>query len=64
MNKTIVVLVIRLYKHYKYNKYLKKYKKYNVHDEYNLAFKNDYVEFIYFRPLSKTKFWILIKILK
>lgn len=55
MNKTIVVVVNKIFKHIKYNKYLIKNKKYHVHDEYNLALKNDFVEFVYFRPISKTK---------
>ena len=64
MQKTIVVGVERLAKHFKYGKTIKKFKKFKVHDEKNEAKIGDKVLIIETRPLSKDKFFRLVKIIK
>lgn len=64
MNKTIVVLIERIIKHKIYGKYVKRSKKISVHDAKNKAKIGDLVECAESLKLSKTKSWILIKILK
>lgn len=64
MNKTIVVVIERLIKHKIYGKYVKRSKKISVHDALNKAEVGDLVECAESLKLSKTKSWILIKILK
>ena len=64
MNKTIVVNVDRRKLHEKYKKSYRVSRKYPVHDEKSLAKVGNIVEFVECRPLSKTKRWRLIKIVK
>jgi small subunit ribosomal protein S17 len=54
----------RLVKQPKYEKYLKHYTAYKVHDEKNEAKVGDLVEIMETRPLSRTKRWRLVRILK
>lgn len=62
MQKTISVLVERRVKHPKYGKYLKKRSVFKAHDENNSAQKGDRVELVSTRPMSKTKYWRLTKV--
>ena len=64
MNKTITVLVTRLSQHTKFKKVIKRHIKYSVHDEKNEAKEGDRVEIVETRPLSKTKRWRLVKVMK
>ena len=64
MNKTIVVLVTRLLQHPKFNKVIKRHIKYSVHDEKNEAKEGDRVQIVETRPLSKTKRWRLVQVMK
>ncbi|MBU0546048.1 30S ribosomal protein S17 [Patescibacteria group bacterium] len=64
MNKTIVVQVDRMKMHDKYHKQYRTSKKYHVHDEGGLAKVGDSVKFVECRPLSKTKKWRLVEIIK
>jgi len=64
MNKTIVVKVSRRVKHPKYGKYLTVSKKYYAHDEKNEAKVGDEVRLISSKPISKTKKWRLINIIR
>lgn len=64
MQKTIIVSVERRVKHPLYNKYIFKTKRYAVHDEENNAGIGDLVLISENRPLSKTKKWSLVSILK
>lgn len=64
MEKTVVVKTTRTVKHSLFNKYLKQATKYKVHDENNSAKEGDYVEFYEGRPLSKTKYMYLARIVK
>lgn len=64
MDKTIVVAVTRLVHHPIYPKVLKKTSKFKAHDEFNEAKVGDIVEIMETRPLSKTKRWRLVRIIK
>ena len=62
-NKTITVLVETYKKHPLYGKRVKYSKKYAAHDEKNEAKVGDTVRLIGTRPLSKTKRYVLDKVL-
>ena len=64
MNKTIVVAVDSTYKHPLYKKILKKIKRYKAHDESNSAKSGDKVLISETRPLSRTKKWRLVEIIR
>ena len=64
MNKTISVKVEKLVKHPLYGKYVKRVTVYKAHDEDKKAKVGDKVEIMATRPLSKTKHWRLVSILK
>ncbi len=64
MNKTIVVQVERKVKHPLYGKYVRRYSKMYAHDEENTCRTGDVVSIRQSRPLSKTKRWMLVDILK
>ncbi len=63
MNKTRVVVVERRLLHSKFKRYYTKRTTCYVHDEKNLSKKDDYVEIMETRPLSKLKRWKLIKVI-
>lgn len=63
MDKTIVVAVVRKVKHPLYKKYVKTTKKFKVHDELNECGIGDYVEIVETRPISKDKYFRLVKII-
>ena len=62
MDKTIVVETKRTLKHPQFHKVIVKNKKYKVHDEQEIAKVGDIVEFYETRPLSKTKYMKLARI--
>lgn len=62
--KTVVAKVDRFKTNAKYKKQYKVSKKYHVHDEKGLAQVGDKVRFIECRPISKTKNWRLVEIIK
>lgn len=62
MNKTIVVQVERKVKDPLYKKYVRRFSSRYVHDENNECEPGDVVQIKLVRPLSKTKRWILVKI--
>ena len=64
MNKTIVVTVGRRTKHPKYGKYINLSSKYHVHDEKEVSKEGDLVISQECRPLSKTKSWKLLEVIK
>lgn len=64
MEKTIVVAVHDKIKHPIYKKTMNKTKKYKVHDENNEAGVGDYVEIEETRPLSKDKYFRLVRIVE
>ena len=64
MHKTIVVEVERKVKHPLYGKYMKRYSKMYAHDDENVCQIGDIVEIKQSRPLSKTKHWVLVRVLE
>jgi|SRR6266545_6625095 len=64
MAKTRRVEVERLVRHPKYGKFVKRRTVCYVHDEKNESHLGDTVEIVESRPLSKTKRWDLVKIVK
>ena len=64
MNKTRRVEIPRLVKHPRYGKYIKRRTICKVHDEKNESRAGDTVEIMESRPLSKTKNWRLIRVVK
>jgi len=64
MNKTIVVEIERRVKHPRYGKYVRRFSKMVAHDEENICQIGDTVVIKQSRPLSKTKRWMLIEVLK
>ena len=64
MNKTIIVSVTRLLQHPKFNKVIKRQIRYAAHDEKNEAKEGDRVQIMETRPISKTKRWRLVKVMK
>jgi small subunit ribosomal protein S17 len=64
MDKTIIVQVERKVKHPLYGKYIRRFSKMYAHDEENACTTGDLVLIKQSRPLSKTKRWTLVEILK
>lgn len=64
MDKTVVVNTVRTYTHPRFKKILRRNKKYKVHDEQEAAKIGDTVEFYEGRPISKTKYMYLARIVK
>ncbi len=64
MDKTIVVSVDTFGVAKLYKKRVKKSTKFHVHDENNQAHVGDVVRFMETRPLSKTKCYTLVQIIK
>ncbi len=64
MDKTVTVAVERLVSHPLYKKVLRRTKKYHAHDKENTCNMGDLVRIREIRPLSKTKRWTMIEIVK
>ena len=64
MNKTITVVVGRRKKNPKYGKYINLSTKYHVHDEKEVSNEGDIVLIKECKPISKTKSWILVDVIK
>ena len=64
MDKTVVVSVERVYRHPMFGKVLKEKKTYKVHDPKQEAVVGDIVEFYEGRPVSKTKYMYLTRVVK
>jgi small subunit ribosomal protein S17 len=62
MNKTRRVELPRLVKHPRYGKYIRRRTICHVHDEKNESRQGDTVEIMETRPMSKTKFWRLLRV--
>ena len=62
MNKTRRVEIPRLVKHARYGKYIRRRTICHVHDEQNQSHTGDTVEIMESRPYSKTKHWLLVKV--
>jgi len=64
MDKTRIVTVERSFRHPFYEKIMKKQSKFAVHDEKNDSHEGDLVEIMSTRPLSKSKRWRLVRVVK
>ncbi|MBL8396920.1 MAG: 30S ribosomal protein S17 [Candidatus Accumulibacter sp.] len=64
MTKTVTVLVERRVKHAMYSKIIVRSSKYHAHNDNDQAKLGDLVEIEESRPLSKTKSWVVIKLLE
>ena len=64
MDKTVTVEVIRLKLESKYKKYVRVHRSYKAHDEDNQFRKGDQVEILEHRPLSRTKRWMVVRLIK
>ena len=64
MEKSIVVAIERKVKHPLYGKFMKRTTKLHAHDETNQCGEGDVVLISECRPLSKTKSWTLVKIVR
>ena len=63
-SKTITVLIERRTKHELYGKIVAKTSKYHAHDESNEYKNGDVVEISESRPISKTKAWVVTKLVQ
>ena len=64
MDKTITVEAERRVMHPRFKKYIRAYTTYKAHDPNNEAHAGDHVRIIETRPLSKTKRWRLLEIVR
>ena len=64
MDKTVVVAIVRNAKHPLYKKVVKKTTKFKAHDENNECGIGDTVEIMETRPLSKDKYYRLVRIVE
>lgn len=64
MDKTIVVKIVRTLKHPIFGKVVRRHKKYKAHDADGRAKLGDTVEIQECRPLSKTKYMTLVRVLE
>ncbi len=64
MDKTIVVAIVDNVKHPLYNKIVKRTVRFKAHDENNECGIGDTVEIMETRPLSKDKYFRLIRIIE
>ena len=64
MDKTVVVRTVSRVPHPRFGKIVKQVAKFHAHDEKNEAKAGDKVRIAETRPLSKTKRWRLVEVLK
>ncbi len=64
MPKTRRVEITRLVKHPRYGKYIRRRTVCHVHDENNESHLGDRVEIVESRPYSKTKRWLLVRVVE
>ncbi|QPJ64257.1 MAG: 30S ribosomal protein S17 [Candidatus Nitrohelix vancouverensis] len=64
MDKTVMVRVERKYADTTFKKIVKRTSKYSVHDEKNECQVGDFVSICQTRPLSKTKRWMFVEVIK
>lgn len=62
--KTVAVQVERRFRDPVYGKYVKSRRKYHAHDEKEEYRQNDLVEIQESRPLSRTKRWVVIRLVE
>jgi small subunit ribosomal protein S17 len=64
MDKTVTVLVVRKVKHPVVGKTMTRSAKYHAHDENNQYKVGDLVEIASSRPLSRTKTWVVTRLVE
>lgn len=64
MDKTITVRIDKVAHHPVYNKLIRSHSKFKAHDEKNAAKIGDTVKIEETRPISKTKRWRLVEVVK
>jgi small subunit ribosomal protein S17 len=64
MDKTVVVMVERMFQHAKYKKHLRQRKKFKAHDQENGCSVGDRVLIAETRPLSRHKRWTVRTIIE
>jgi small subunit ribosomal protein S17 len=64
MDKTVIIQTERLVKHRQYHKYVRRRAKFAAHDAENSCRIGDKVLITESRPLSKTKRWLVSRILE
>jgi small subunit ribosomal protein S17 len=64
MDKTVVVKIVRDFQHPVFKKVVRRAKNYKVHDEQEQAKAGDIVEIYEGRPVSKTKYMYLSRIIR
>ena len=64
MDKTVTVQVSRRLRHPRYKKFITLSKKYHAHDAKNECGTGDMVKLMETRPLSKTKRWRVLEIIR
>ena len=64
MDKTVVVVIESHYRHPLYKKILRKTKKFKVHDPEGNSKLGDVVKISETRPISKTKRWRLVEVIR
>ena len=64
MDKTVTVLIERRVKHPMYDKIIVRSSKYHAQNDDNAAKSGDLVEIQECRPISKTKAWVVTKLLE
>lgn len=64
MDKTVVVAVERVFQHPLYKKTVKKTKRYKAHDEKNECRSGDLVEIMETKPLSREKYFRVVKVIE
>lgn len=64
MQKSAVVVIERFVKHPIYKKFIKRTTKLHIHDEKNECSIGDLIEIKESRPISKTKSWVLVRIIE
>lgn len=64
MDKSVTVMVERRVKHPVYGKFIKRSTKLHAHDEKNECNEGDIVTITSCRPISKSKTWVLDKIIE
>ena len=62
--KTVVVEVVRRFRDPFYGKYVRQRKRFHAHDETNQFKTRDLVEISESRPLSKTKRWVVTRLVE
>tara|TARA_B100000315_G_C14580619_1_gene590280 strand:+ start:3085 stop:3375 length:291 start_codon:yes stop_codon:yes gene_type:complete len=64
MDKTVTVAVRRRVRHARYGKVVSRITKLKAHDEKNACKVGDQVSVVGTRPLSKTKHWLVVRIIR